>query len=140
MASAIPRATRIEALSATLQLDPVRNVGLRLAKALNFRLLFGTGVEGFAENANIPIEEAEEAWLIVGVACGRRWCSGRTGTEVGAGQAPEVRDDAVGPAGQFTYDVDPNTKNLRFKPNRALNVPIQGWLRRGADGGAGAGV
>ena len=24
------------------------------------------------------------------------------------------------------YDVDPDTKNLRFKPNRALNVPIQG--------------
>ena len=24
------------------------------------------------------------------------------------------------------YDVDPDTNNLRFKPNRALNVPIQG--------------
>jgi DNA polymerase I-like protein with 3'-5' exonuclease and polymerase domains len=34
------------------------DAGLRLAKALNFRLLFGTGVQGFAENANMSIEEA----------------------------------------------------------------------------------
>ena len=112
-----------EALSATLQLDPVRNAGLRLAKALNFRLLFGTGVEGFAENANIPIEEAEDL-----VDRWRRVRSSMVQWQNGTKAAAKRRKYATTPLGRRVncYDVDPDTKNLRFKPNRALNVPIQG--------------
>jgi DNA polymerase I-like protein with 3'-5' exonuclease and polymerase domains len=112
-----------EALSATLELDPVRNAGLRLAKALNFRLLFGTGVEGFAENANISIEEAAEL-----VDRWRRVRSSMVQWQNGAKAAAKRQKYATTPLGRRVncYDVDPDTRNLRFKPNRALNAPIQG--------------
>ena len=118
-----PKGDPHEALSATLQLDPVRNAGLRLAKALNFRLLFGTGVEGFAENANISIEEAEEL-----VDRWRRVRSSMVQWQNGTKAAAKRQKYATTPLGRRVncYDVDPDTKNLRFKPNRALNVPIQG--------------
>ena len=118
-----PKGDPHEALSATLQLDPVRNAGLRLAKALNFRLLFGTGVEGFAESANIPIEEAEEL-----VDRWRRVWSSMVQWQNGTKAAAKRQKYATTPLGRRVncYDVDPDTKNLRFKPNRALNVPIQG--------------
>jgi len=118
-----PRGDPHEALSATLQLDPVRNAGLRLAKALNFRLLFGTGVEGFAENANISIEEAGEL-----VDRWRRVRSSMVQWQNGTRAAAKRQKYATTPLGRRVncYDVDPDTKNLRFKPNRALNVPIQG--------------
>ena len=118
-----PKGDPHEALSATLQLDPVRNAGLRLAKALNFRLLFGTGVEGFAENANITIEEAEEL-----IDRWRRVRSSMVHWQNGTKAAAKRLKYATTPLGRRVncYDVDPDTKNLRFKPNRALNVPIQG--------------
>ena len=118
-----PKGDPHEALSATLQLDPVRNAGLRLAKALNFRLLFGTGVEGFAENANISIEEAGEL-----VDRWRRVRSSMVQWQNGTKAAAKRQKYATTPLGRRVncYDVDPDTKNLRFKPNRALNVPIQG--------------
>jgi DNA polymerase I-like protein with 3'-5' exonuclease and polymerase domains len=118
-----PKGDPHEALSATLQLDPVRNAGLRLAKALNFRLLFGTGVEGFAQNANISIEEAEEL-----VDHWRRVRSSMVQWQNGTKAAAKHQKYAMTPLGRRVscYDVDPDTKNLRFKPNRALNVPIQG--------------
>src|SRR5215813_2285237 len=118
-----PRGDPHEALSETLQLDPVRNAGLRLAKVLNFRLLFGTGVEGFAENANIPIEEAAEL-----VDRWRRVRSSMVQWQNGTRAAAKRQKYATTPLGRRVncYDVDPDTKNLRFKPNRALNVPIQG--------------
>ena len=118
-----PKGDPHEALSATLQLDPARNTGLRLAKALNFRLLFGTGVEGFAENANISIEEAAEL-----VDRWRRVRSSMVQWQNGAKAAAKRQKYATTPLGRRVncYDVDPDTKNLRFKPNRALNVPIQG--------------
>jgi DNA polymerase I-like protein with 3'-5' exonuclease and polymerase domains len=112
-----------EALSATLQLDPARNAGLRLAKALNFRLLFGTGVQGFAENANISIKEAGEL-----VDRWRRVRSSMVQWQNGTKAAAKRQKYATTPLGRRVncYDVNPDTKNLRFKPNRALNVPIQG--------------
>jgi DNA polymerase I-like protein with 3'-5' exonuclease and polymerase domains len=118
-----PRGDPHQALSATLQLDPVRNAGLRLAKALNFRLLFGTGVEGFAENANISIEEAGEL-----VDRWRRVRSSMVQWQNGTRAAAKRQKYATTPFGRRVncYDVDPDTKSLRFKPNRALNVPIQG--------------
>src|SRR5262245_9171329 len=118
-----PRGDPHEALSATLQLDPVRNAGLRLAKALNFRLLFGTGVVGFAENANISIEEAGEL-----VDRWRRVRSSMVQWQNGTKAAAKRQKYATTPLGRRVncYDVDPDTKTLRFKPNRALNVPIQG--------------
>ena len=118
-----PKGDPHEALSATLQLDPVRNAGLRLAKALNFRLLFGTGVEGFAENANITIEEAEDL-----IDRWRRVRSSMVRWQNGTKAAAKRQKYAATPLGRRVscYDVDPDTKDLRFKPNRALNVPIQG--------------
>jgi DNA polymerase I-like protein with 3'-5' exonuclease and polymerase domains len=118
-----PKGDPHEALSAALQLDPVRNAGLRLAKALNFRLLFGTGVEGFAENANISIEEATEL-----VDRWRRVRPSMVQWQNGTKAAAKRKKYATTPLGRRVncYDVDPDTKNLRFKPNRALNVPIQG--------------
>ena len=116
-----PKGDPHEALSTTLQLDPVRNAGLRLAKALNFRLLFGTGAEGFAQNANITIEEAEDL-----IDRWRRVRSSMVQWQNVTKAAAKRQKYATTPLRRRVscYDVDPATKNLRFKPNRALNVPI----------------
>ena len=71
----------------------------------------------------MPFEEAAEL-----VDRWRRVRSSMVQWQNGTKAAAKRQKYATTPLGRRVncYDVDPGTKNLRFKPNRALNVPILG--------------
>ena len=112
-----------EALTRTLKLDPALNAGHRLAKILNFRLLYGTGVNGFASTANMPVNDARDLidrwqkvrpWLVLW----QRRIAHKTQRENYVVSTPVGR--------RVNCKLVDEDSNVAFLRNRCLNVPIQG--------------